>query len=202
VDIKKGIEDTLSKPYGECSMDLFKKTICSATLIAVFMLVAGFNASGAENSVGSGNDNWWTAYPEQSSANASEVEHPQWVLDALEKKPVVIYVHKGCSYCKPQTDAMAEVVSEYGDKFAYYDISAETSDSKAEEAIRAYDPNGGIAYVPLTAIVTLAPDSEGKVRVIWHSTDEVTGKAWIEEYVQDALSYHNENSGDWEKSEA
>ncbi len=183
-------------------MDLFKKRVCMASLIAIFILAAGFGASGAQNSLGSGSDDWWTAYPEQSSANTSEVKHPQWVLDALESKPVVIYIHKGCSYCKPQTEAMAEVVTEYGDKFTYFDIAAGGTDSKAEEAITAYDPNGGVAYVPLTAILTLAPDSEGEVQVIWHSTDEVTGKAWIEEYVQDAISYHNENSGNWKKSEA
>jgi thiol-disulfide isomerase/thioredoxin len=158
--------------------------------------------SGEKNKVGTENDDWWTVYPAQSSAAASEVEHPQWVLEALEKKPVVIYVHKGCSYCRPQTEAMAEVVSKYGDQFTYYDISAGGSDSKAEEAVRTYDPNGGVSYVPLTAIVTLAPDPKGKVRVIWHSTEEVTGKAWIEEYVQDAISYHNENSSNWKKSEA
>ncbi len=158
--------------------------------------------SRAKNTVGSGSNDWWTVNPEQSSTAKSEVEHPQWVLDALEKKPVLIYVHKGCGYCRPQTEAMAGVVSKYGDRFTYYDISAGGSDPKAEEALRAYDPNGGVSYVPLTAIVTLAPDSKGKVRVIWHSTEEVTGMAWIEEYVQDAVSYHNENSGKWKKSVA
>ncbi len=191
MDIKKGIEDTSSK----LMLVIF---LASSILI----LDSLSESSGAKNKIGSASDDWWTKYPEKSSAAGSEVEHLQWVLDALEKKPVLIYVHKGCSYCKPQTESMAEVVSEYGDKFAYYDISAGGSDSKAEEAVRAYDPNGGVSYVPLTAILTLAPDSEGKVRVIWHSTEEVTGKAWIEEYVQDALSYYNENSGNWKKSEA
>lgn len=160
------------------------------------------SGSDSKNEIGAGSDDWWTVYPEQSSAAASDVNHPQWVLDALEQKPVVIYVHKGCGYCRPQTEAMDEVVSDYGDQFAYFDISAGGNDSKAEEALRAYDPNGGVSYVPLTAIVTLAPDSKGKVQVVWHSTEEVTGKAWIDEYVQDAVSYHNQNSGNWKKSVA
>lgn len=191
MDIKKGIEDSISK--------LILVILLASSMLVFDSLSEG---SGENNRVGSGSDDWWTAYPEQSSAAASEVEHPQWVLDALENKPVVIYVHKGCGYCRPQTEAMAEVVSKYGDQFTYYDISAGGSDSKAEEAVRTYDPNGGVSYVPLTAIVTLAPDSKGKVQVIWHSTEEVTGKAWIEEYVQDAVSYHNESSGNWKKSEA
>lgn len=84
----------------------------------------------------------------------------------------------------------------------YNDIPADGSDDRAMEAVSTYDPNGGVSYVPLTAIVTLAPDSNGKVQVIWHSTEEVTGKAWIEEYVQDAVSYHAQNSGNWKKSVA
>lgn len=178
------IKDTILK--------LILVTFLASSILVFDSLSEG---SGAKNKVGSGSDDWWTAYPAQSSAAASEVEHPQWVLDALESKPVVIYVHKGCGYCKPQTEAMAEVVSTYGDQFTYYDIAAGGSDSKAEEAIKAYDPNGGVSYVPLTAILTLAPDSNGKVQVVWHSTEEVTGKAWIEEYVKDAVSCHKENSG-------
>ena len=119
---------------------------------------------------------------------AVEVNHPAWVLDALRSKPVVIYVHKGCSYCKPQTEAMAEIVNEMGNKFTYYNISADGSDARAEEALRAYDPTGGVMYVPLTVIVTLAPNSEGKVVPVWHSTDEVTGEDWIKNYVEDAIS--------------
>jgi thiol-disulfide isomerase/thioredoxin len=191
VDIKKSIKDTVSK--------LIIVTFLASNMLVFDSLSEG---SGAKNKVGSESDDWWTAYPAQSSVAASEIEHPQWVIDALENKHVVIYVHKGCGYCRPQTEAMAEVVSKYGDKFVYYDISAGGSDSKAEDALRAYDPNGGVSYVPLTAIVTLAPDSKGLVRVIWHSTEEVTGKAWIEEYVQDAVSYHNDNSGNWKKSVA
>ncbi len=191
MDINKGIEDSISK--------LILVTLLASSMLVFDSLSEG---SGENNKVGTGSDDWWTAYPAQSSAAKSEVEHPQWVLDALENKPVVIYVHKGCGYCRPQTEAMAEVVSKYGNQFTYYDISAGGSDSKAEEAVRAYDPNGGVSYVPLTAIVTLAPDSKGKTQVIWHSTEEVTGKAWIEEYVQDALIYHNESSGNWKKSVA
>ena len=184
-------------------MGSFKKISYAASLIAVVILATSFvgcsSASGAGHSVGSGNDTWWTTYPAQSPGFGSEVKHPLWVLDALTNKPVVVYVHKGCDYCKPQTDAMAEVVKEYGDKFTYYDIPADGSDARAEQALQAYDPNGGITYVPMTIIVTLAPDSSGKVQVVWHSTEEVTGKAWIEDYVTDAISYYNENSANWKK---
>ncbi len=180
-------------------MDTIKKTFSVASLIAVFILACSVNVMGAEYSVGPGNDSWWTTYPDQSSGAGGEVSHPTWVLDALENKPVVIYAHKGCSYCKPQTEAMAKIVDDIGNEFTYFDLSADGSDARSEEALRAYDPNGGGMYVPLTVIVTLAPNSEGEVVPVWHSTDEVTGEDWIKKYIEDALVYYNENSADWNK---
>jgi glutaredoxin len=180
-------------------MDTIKKTFSVASLIAIFILACSVNVMGAEYSVGPGNDSWWTTYPDQSSGAGGEVSHPTWVLDALESKPVVIYAHKGCSYCKPQTEALTKIVDEMGDKFTYFNLSADGSDARSEEALRAYDPNGGGMYVPLTVIVTLAPNSEGEVVPVWHSTDEVTGEDWIKKYIEDALVYYNENSADWNK---
>lgn len=183
-------------------MEIFRKTrFVTLLIIAIFAMSAiGYSSpSGAKYSVGSGDADWWTTYPSQSPSSGSEVSHPSWVLDALKNKTVVIYVHKGCSYCKPQTDAMAEIVKEYGTKFTYYDISAESNDKRAEQALQAYDPNGEVSYVPMTIIVTLAPDSKGKVVTVWHSTEEVTGKTWIEDYVKDAISYYDSNSASWKK---
>jgi ABC-type sugar transport system substrate-binding protein len=45
------------------------------------------------HAVGSGDDDWWTAYPDQHEASGSAVEHPDWVLDALKEKPVLILIH-------------------------------------------------------------------------------------------------------------
>jgi len=180
-------------------MDIIKKTVCLASLFAIFILACSVNIMGAEYSVGPGNDSWWTTYPDQSSGQGGEVSHPEWVLDALESKPVVIYAHKGCSYCKPQTEAMAKIADEMGDEFTYFDLDADGSDARSEESLRAYDPNGGSMYVPLTVIVTLAPNAEGEVVPVWHSTDEVTGYSWIKKYIEDALLQHSEYSADWNK---
>ena len=91
------------------------------------------------------------------------------------------------------------ITDEFDGKITYFDIAADGSDARSEEAMQAYDPNGGTMYVPLTVIVTLAPNSEGEVVPVWHSTDEVTGEGWIKNYVEDALSHYNENSADWNK---
>lgn len=173
----------------------FAALLFTIAVLAISAIVSG--SSSPKHSVGSGDDDWWTTYPSQSPISGSEVSHPPWILEALKSKLVVIYVHKGCSYCKPQTDAMAEIVKEYGTKFTYYDISAEGNDKRAEQALQAYDPNGEVSYVPMTIIVTLAPDSKGKVVTVWHSTEDVTGKAWIEDYVKDATSYYDSNSAGW-----
>ncbi|MCJ7445299.1 MAG: thioredoxin family protein [Methanotrichaceae archaeon] len=174
-------------------MDSIRKTIFVITLATIYLLTIGFCALGAEYPIGSGNNDWWTTYPDQSSESGNEVRHPQWVLEALENKPVMIYVHKSCSWCLPQTEAIDELVKEYGDKITYFNLSAEESDMRTEEAGINYDPDGGpISYVPLTIILTLAPNADGQTKVIWKSTDQVTGKDWIKSHIEDAINYHNE----------
>ena len=69
-------------------MSVIKKTVGIASLITVILLASGFCAAGAEYSVGSGDDDWWAAYPDQSTGAGGEVNHPSWVLDALKGKVV------------------------------------------------------------------------------------------------------------------
>jgi thiol-disulfide isomerase/thioredoxin len=178
-------------------MEIIKKTFCIASLIVVVLLASSFLAMGAEYSVGSGNDDWWTAYPDQSSGAGGEVNHPSWVLDALKSKPVLIYVHKQCDYCVPQTEAVQKIADEFDGKITFYEIAPDSGDVRGEEGLQAYDPNGGTMYVPLTVVLTLAPNSEGEVVPVWHGTDEVTGESWIKNYVEDAVSQYDEFSADW-----
>ena len=185
----------VNKQRGECiSMDIITKI---SSLIAIFLLASGISAMGAVSSVGSGNDDWWTAYPDQSPGAGGDVNHPSWVLDALKVKPVIIYVHKSCDYCVPQTLAVQNITDEFKDRITFFEIGAEGTDSRSEEALQSYDPNGGKTYVPLTVVLTLAPNSEGEVVPVWHSTDEVTGDGWVKKYVEDAIVQYDENSADW-----
>jgi thiol-disulfide isomerase/thioredoxin len=188
----KGV-DKISK-MARASAKLILLIVMASSILSFSALCA----SEDHKQIGSGENDWWISYPAQSPASGSEVNHSSWVLDALKEKPVVIYVHKDCTTCRPQTEALAEIVKEYGDKFAYYDLVGNSSKeiAMAQDAV-VYDPNGGVTYVPLTVILTLAPDSDGKVQVVWHSTEEVTGKDWIKEYVEDAISLHEQNIGSW-----
>lgn len=171
-----------------------------AALAAWVILVAGLVAvvSAAEYPVGSEPDDWWITYPDQSPASGSDVNHPDWVLDALQDKPVLIYAHLECDYCVPQTEAINEILDEYGNEIEFYEIAADGSDERIAEAFEAYDPDGGTSNVPLTVIITLVPGEDGRAEVAWHSTEKVTGKGWIEERVEDAIDYHEENVGDWD----
>jgi hypothetical protein len=175
-------------------MDIIKKI---SSLIAIILLTSGISAMGAEYSVGYGNDDWWTTYPDQSSGAGGDVNHPSWILDALGSKPVLIYVHKSCSYCTPQTQAVKNITDEFKGRITFFEINADGSDARSEEALQIYDPNGGTMYVPLTVVLTLATDSEGEVMPVWHSTDLVTGDGWVKNYVEDALSQYSEFSADW-----
>lgn len=179
-------------------MDIISRKSGIASLIAVILLALGFNAAGAEYSVGSENDDWWTAYPDQSTGAGGEVKHPDWVLDALESKPVLIYVHKDCDYCVPQTEAVQNITEEFDGKITIFEMGADGSDERTNEAMQAYDPDGGTMYVPLTVILTLAPDSEDEVVAVWHSTDNVSGEEWIRNYLEDAMSQYDENSANWD----
>ncbi len=175
-------------------MDIITKI---SSLVAILLLASGINAMGAVSSVGAGNDDWWTAYPDQSPGAGGDVNHPSWVLDALKDKPVLIYVHKSCSYCTPQTLAVQNITEKFKGQIAFFEIMGDGSDARSEETLQAYDPNGGKTYVPLTVVLTLAPNSEGEVVPVWHSTDEVTGDDWVKNYVEDAIVQYDENSADW-----
>jgi len=178
-------------------MGIIEKAFGLVSSITIIFLLSCFCAAGGEYLVGSGNDDWWTEYPDQSTGAGGEVGHPSWVMDALKSKPVLIYVHKSCGYCAPQTAAVQNITDEFKGQITIFNIGADGSDSRSEEVLQAYDPNGGPMYVPLTVILTLAADSEGKVVPVWHSTDDVTGDGWIKNYVEDAISQYEGNSAKW-----
>jgi len=145
--------------------------------------------------VGASADDWWIEYPDQSPQAGTPVDHPRWLLQALEDKPILAYVHLQCDYCAPQQAAVDAALGDFGSDYAYYEIKGDGSDSRAVDFLR-YDPNGGSAVVPLTVILTLVPGPDG-VRVGWHSSEEITGEEWLISYMGDGLRYYEENSGDW-----
>jgi len=173
------------------------------TLVVGIILAAGLVAvvSATEYSVGSGPDDWWTVYPDQHPNAGSEVDHPQWILDTLEEKPVLVLDHSAgkCKACVDQESYVDAVLEDYGDDVTYENLISGGSDQKAGELFDIYDPNGGKPFIPLTIVLTLVQDSDGNVVVGWHSMEDAAGgEEMVRSHVEDAIDYHEENVENWD----
>jgi thiol-disulfide isomerase/thioredoxin len=141
--------------------------------------------------VGSGADDFWINYPSDHPQSGQSISHPQWILSALENKPVVIVAHsEGCSPCIMQQSAMETVREEYGDQATYFDILTDGSDARALDVFNSYYPLSGAWYIPLTVILTNVEDNDSSTHVGWHSTVGATGEEWLTAYVKDAINYY------------
>ncbi|MDM7935373.1 MAG: thioredoxin family protein [Methanothrix sp.] len=143
------------------------------------------------HALGSGDDDWWTVYPEGHARAGSEVQHPEWVLDGLEEKPLLILVHS--STCRPCLERMAsidEVLESYRQDLEYEDVLGEGDGvQRAMEILSAYDPEGGEGYVPTTIFLTRVRSEDG-VKVAWHSVIDAMSRSDIEDYIKDAIYYY------------
>ena len=149
-------------------------------------------------SQGSGNDDWWIKYPDQSALADTSVEHPSWVLEALKDSPVLILDHiTYCKDCPVQKARIEEALDGYSEDVAYFDLLAEGDDMRAFEALQAYSPTGGESYVPTTVFITLLKGPDGKVSVAWHSEEGVMSEDDNSAYLTDAIYYHRTNAKQW-----
>lgn len=206
-------------------MNLIKIKNNTATLITIILILiplsSCINALASEFAVGSANDDWWTAYPDQSKRAGEDVNHPSWVMDALQEKPVLIYVNESCSGCGQEADAVQNISNEFQGKIAVIKLGTNGAngmndtdgrDSRSDEVLHAYGlkeetsmqtsqilqaQQSQQAPLPLTVIITLATNYEGEVVPVWHSTDEIAGDNWIRSYLKDAITKYDENSYNW-----
>jgi hypothetical protein len=177
------------------------------------LLVAAFSAAFASGSLaydlqgykpvyslGSGKDDWWIRYPDQSPNPNSPVNHLPWIVNALKEKPVIILVHStDCKACKVQKKDLEKVLGVWGNDMDYYDMTADIISEKVLDVLNAYYPNPGIPMVPTTVVLTLVKDTDGKATVGWHSMDDAMGEDVLTSYVKDAIYYYRQNSADWNK---
>jgi len=168
------------------------------SIIAIFAMslssgcISSKSSSGgsAMHTIGNGKDDFWIDYPEQHPKSGQNVEHPQWVSDALEEKPLIILAHStNCYPCILQQSAIKDLMSNYTGKITYIDILTDGSDNRAMDVYNVYYPQAGQWYIPLTAIISKA-EYNGKERVIWHAAVGETGKDWLKEYMDDAIYYY------------
>lgn len=143
-------------------------------------------------SIGTGPGDFWTAYPTTHPSSGQDVSHPDWAVEALGQGAVLIFAHsEGCYPCVQQTDICQSVYAS-NPGLQYFDVLSGTDEPEASEAFDAYDPNGGIHYVPLTIVVTKALDGLGQEVIAWHSWEGVVDLTTLTSWVEDAQSYHDE----------
>lgn len=144
--------------------------------------------------LGVGAGDFWTVYPSTHPSAGLPVAHPDWVTAALEQGVVMILDHsEGCYPCVQQT-AICESVYAANPELQYFDVLSGTDEPEASEAFAAYDPNGGVHYVPLTIIVTKAIDGSGNDVVAWHSWEGVVDEVTLTSWIQDAQSYYDDGT--------
>ena len=144
--------------------------------------------------VGFGSENFWVAYPTSHPLSGGSVNHPSWVETALDSKIVLILDHSvGCAPCVQMTAICEAVAPGYSSKMAYFDLTSGTNEPQASDVFAAYDPTGGVNYVPLTVIVTMVKDLSGNVAIGWHSWEGVVDQATLESWISNALFYFEEN---------
>lgn len=179
---------------------LLLAALVAATLMGGPSLAENWDKYKPKYSIGPEPANWWAVHPNQSAIAGTSAEHPQWILDALEKKPVLIMDHTtDCSSCKIQEANVKKVLPSYSKEIAYYDILADGKDKRAFEILDTYNPTGGEQFVPTTVFITLIKGSDGNVTVAWHSEiDDMTEKQ-LSAYLKDAIYYYRQNADDWSK---
>jgi len=154
-----------------------------------------------EHYLGSDDSDWWTTYPDKNVNAGSAVDHPDWVLEALKDKPLLILIHQNnCAPCKNHVPRINKAVQTYKDEIQYYDILAEGSGYlKALQILDVYNPTGNRKYVPTTIFLTLIENEDGEVEVGWHSEIDIMSDDDINSYVEDSIYYHEKNGANWEQ---
>ena len=143
--------------------------------------------------IGSGDGDWWINYPAQHPESSASIEHPQWVLDEISERPVIMLVHSQCEGCAQQTREVPEIVEQYADRIKFFDIDIYDNSENYDistEIFDTYDPNEEAATIPITVLVSTIKDEDGNDVIIWHSAEGNTGKNWIESYVRDSIYYY------------
>jgi len=157
-----------------------------------------WNSYKPAHALGSGEDDWWTASPDQHLNAGSSVTHPASVLDALQGKPLFMLVHTSvCKDCETQIANINKVLDSYGNDLKYDDIMGEGSGlEEATDLLSVYSPIG-MQRVPTTIFITLIKGPDGKVVVAWHSVEGLMSEDQIGSYVMDSIYYYQQNIAAW-----
>ncbi|MFB3763937.1 MAG: hypothetical protein ACE14P_01660 [Methanotrichaceae archaeon] len=182
------------------------KAFAATFLLVIILAVFATGSQAADklegykpaHALGSGEDDWWTGYPPQSSGSGTLVVHPKWVQESLKDKPVLILDHSSsCTSCAVQKANIEKALASYGKDVTYYDLMADELDKRGIEILSTYGITGN--YVPTTVFITLIKSPDGKVSVAWHTAEDAMSESDIVSYLKDAIYYHQQNASGWSK---
>ena len=144
--------------------------------------------------IGLGTNDFWTLYPASHPSVGQEVSHPDWVVSALSQGVVLIFDHsEGCYPCVQQSEICESIYSSHPE-LRYFDLLSGADEPSSTQSFEAYDPNGGVHYVPLTIVVTKATDEYGNEVIAWHSWEGVVDLVTLTSWIQDAQSFYDESA--------
>jgi len=176
-------------------------SLLAISLFCAFALAEEEDDNGPEHSLGSGDSDWWPTYPDKNIDSGSAVNHPDWVIEALEDRPLLILIHQNnCLPCVTHVPRINDAIKIHNDDIRFYSILAEGDGIlKAMEVLDIYSPTGKKQYVPTTIFLTLIENEDGEVEVGWHSEIDIMSTDDINSYADDSIYYHQQNAADWEQ---
>jgi hypothetical protein len=163
--------------------------------LSLFFILNGSEAQDpvlmTDRPTGSGANDFWFANPSTGAGLNSTVDHPSWVINALEKGPVLIFAHiEGCMACAIQEPICVKVNGSHEGNLTYFDLLGGRNDLALNEALDAYDPSGGSHLVPLVVVINQVQDGNGSAKVVWHSWEGIISLASLDSWINDALAHH------------
>ena len=101
-------------------------SLLAISLFCAFALAEEEDDNGPEHSLGSGDSDWWTTYPDKNIDSGSAVNHPDWVIEALEDRPLLILIHQNnCLPCVTHVPRINDAIKIHNDDIRFYSILAE-----------------------------------------------------------------------------
>lgn len=169
--------------------------IVLAVVLTVLVLSDAFQPNSgqqliSDRAIGSGDNDFWTVYPDGNPSEGAAVGHPTWVLNNLTSHPIMILTHQeGCVGCAIQLPICNDINSTHVDNLTYIRLSSELEYERVYDCIMTYDPDGNAHYVPLTVVVTQRMDGDGRTVIAWHAWEGVVAQAELTSWIDDAIDH-------------
>jgi len=147
--------------------------------------------------IGTGSNNFWIEFPTSNENSGQSIDHLSWIQDSLDDNCVVFVVHKtGCVGCADQAERVIDIAGEYEEYIEFYDLDIPLGGNIEQKAYDSYlyDPDGPPGYIALTGVFTYV-EQDGNIEIGWHSWEGNVADSDMEAWIQDAIYYHNVNTG-------